>query len=168
MIVCRARQLRCLLRSPRRKRICMMERKGPPRGRVVNLRAIGGQAEGRGEGTVEGPRQDIIGIGLGYRLVYSEQAEVWTVRGVLRDGTPSRDDIGELSFILIPGDMEPATAVTGFVAPAAPYALAMSEDALWQQLRAMVVQLGYDQDGFYASLGIGGKPRFYEDYRRDR
>lgn len=139
-----------------------MERKGTPRGRVVNLRAIS-----HGDGKFEGTTQEIIGIALGYRLVYSEQAEVWTVRGIQRDGAPTRDDIGELSFILIPGDMEPATAVTGFIAPAPPYVLALSEDAIWQQLRAMVVQLGYDQDGFYASLGIGGRPRFYEDYRRD-
>ena len=140
-----------------------MDRKGTPRGRVVNLRAI--SAKSGGEKT-EGPSQELVGIALGYRLVYAEQAEVWTVRGILRDGSASRDDVGELSFVMIPGDMEPATAVTGFIAPAAPYNLSLSEDALWQQLRAMVVQLGYDQEGFYVSLAVGGKPRYYEDYRR--
>src|SRR4051794_11898991 len=98
-----------------------MERKGgtPRGGRVVNLRAIG--QEKRGSDKAEGPAQDVVGIALGYRIVYTEQAEVWTVRGILRDGSASRDDIGELSFILIPGDMEPATALTGFIAPPPPY-----------------------------------------------
>jgi hypothetical protein len=140
-----------------------MDRKANPRGRVVNLRAI--SDKGRSEKS-EGPSQELIGVALGYRLVYSEQAEVWTVRGILRDGSPSRDDIGELSFVMIPGEMEPATAVTGFIAPASPYLLSLSEDALWQQLRAMIIQLGYDQEGFYLSLAVGGKLRYYEDYRR--
>jgi len=142
-----------------------MERKGTPRGRVVNLRSI--KQDGRGEKT-EGPSQELIGIALGFRLVYAEQAEIWTVRGILRDGNASRDDIGELSFIMIPGEMEPATAVTGFISPAAPYVLALSEDALWGQLRGIIVQLGYDQEGFYVSLSVGGKPRYYEDYRSER
>ena len=139
-----------------------MERKSTPRGRVVNLRAIGGE---RGD-TTEGPTQEIIGIALGFRLVFSNEAEVWTVRGILRDGSPSRDDIGEVSFILIPGEVEPATAVTGFIAPAPPYTLAVSEEVLWQQLRGMVVQLGYDLEGFYVSLGIGGKARYFEESSR--
>jgi hypothetical protein len=119
-----------------------------------------------GRDKTEGPTQEIVGVGLGYRMVFSEQAEVWTVRGLLRDGTVARDDIGELSFVLIPGTSEPATAVTGFVAPSPPYVLALSEDALWKQVRNMLVQLGYDQDGFYASIGIGGKYAYYEEYDR--
>jgi len=137
-----------------------MDRKVNPRGRVVNLRAIGSE---RGP-KEEGPSQDVVGIALGFRLVFSSEAEIWTVRGILRDGTPSRDDIGELSFITIPGENEPATAVTGFFAPPPPYNLAISEEAILQQLRGMLVQLGYDQEGFYASLGIGGRPRYFEEF----
>lgn len=144
-----------------------MDRKGPPRGRVVNLRAVSGKDRKADDGD-KGPKQELVGLGLGYRLVFSEQAEVWTVRGVLPDGTPSRDDIGELSFVMIPGDMEPATAITGFIAPPPPYVLGISEEVLWQNLRAMIVQLGYDQEGFHLSLGVDGKPRYYEDFRRDR
>ena len=89
------------------------------------------------------------------------------MRGILRDGSPSREDIGEVSFILIPGDVEPATAVTGFIAPPPPYVLAVPEETLWQQLRGMVVQLGYDLDGFYVSLGVGGKARYFEEFSRN-
>lgn len=138
--------------------------KASTRMRVVNLRAVS-SSEG-GEKT-KGPSQDVVGIALGFRMVISEQAEIWTVRGILRDGTVSKDDIGDLSFTLIPGDMEPATAVTGFIAPTPPYALAMNEDQVWQQLRGLVLQLGYDQEGFYASVGIGGKHAYWEDYHRD-
>ena len=137
-----------------------MDRKVNPRGRVVNLRAIGSD---RGP-KEDGPNQEVVGIALGFRLVFSSEAEVWTVRGILRDGSPSRDDIGELSFITIPGDTEPATAVTRFLAPPPPYTLAIGEESILQQLRGMLVQLGYDQEGFYASLGIGGKPRYFEEF----
>ena len=142
-----------------------MERKGTNRPRIVNLRALGNLEGGREK--TEGPAQEVTGIVLGYRMVFSEQAEVWTVRGVLRDGTLTKDDVGELSFVLIPGSMEPATAVTGFVAPMPPYVLTLSEETLWQQLRIMVVQLGYDQEGFYSSIGLGGRHCYYEEYDRN-
>lgn len=138
-----------------------MERKGTTRPRIVNLRAL--TNDGARE-KKEGPAQDVTGIVLGYRMVFSEQAEVWTVRGVLRDGTLTKEDVGELSFVLIPGSLEPATAVTGFVAPMPPYVLSLTEEALWQQLRVMVVQLGYDQEGFYSSIGLGGRHCYYEEY----
>ncbi len=141
-----------------------MERKGTNRPRIVALRALGSET---GREKKEGPAQDVTGIVLGYRMVFSEQAEVWTVRGVLRDGTLTKEDVGELSFVLIPGSQEPATAVTGFVAPMPPYVMALSEETLWQQLRVMVVQLGYDQEGFYSSIGLGGRHCYYEEYDRN-
>lgn len=142
-----------------------MERKGKNRSRIVNLRAVKTKAEGLTSG---GPTQEILGVSLGDRMVFSEQAEVWTVRGHLRDGSIARDNVGELSFVLIPGVSEPATAVVGFIAPSEPYVLSLSEDALWPQIRSMVVQLGYDLDGFYASIAIGGRYSYFEEYRRDR
>lgn len=141
-----------------------MERiKGTNRPRVVNLRAIG--KDSTGAGLKEGPAQEVTGIVLGYRMVFSEQAEVWTVRGVLSDGSLTKDDVGELSFVLIPGSLEPATAVTGFVSPMPPYVVSISAETLWQQLRTMVVQLGYDQEGFYASVGLGGRHCYFEEYK---
>ena len=133
------------------------------RGRLVSLRSVGGKSS---NDKTEGPAQDVVAVSLGYRMVHSEQSEIWTITGILRSGEPTRQDVGELSFILIPGDMEPATAVTGFISPTPPYFLGMNEDALWQQIRAMVVQLGYDIDGFYASIAVGGQHRYYEDYKR--
>src|SRR4051812_32718433 len=106
-----------------------MDRKGTPRGRVVNLRAI--SAKSGGEKT-EGPSQELVGIALGYRLVYAGPAEVGTVGGILGDGSASRDGVGELRFVMIPGDMELTTAVIGFIASAATYNMSLSEDALWQ------------------------------------
>ncbi|MBM4250749.1 MAG: hypothetical protein FJ146_02135 [Deltaproteobacteria bacterium] len=141
-----------------------MDRKSQPRERVVNLRAIGSQ--GRDNTKSEGPVQEIIGIALGFRVVFTNEAEVWTVRGITRDGSPSTEDIGELTFILLPGDVEPATAVTGFIAPPAPYVLAVPEEVMRQHIRGMVVQLGYDLDGFYVSLGVGGKAHFFEEFGR--
>jgi len=138
--------------------------KSNSRMRIVNLRA--GTSDGKDLPT--GPAQDVTGIALGFRMVITEQAEVWTVRGVLSDGNATKDDIGELSFVLIPGSHEPATAITGFVAPQAPYTLTMTEDALWKNLRSIVVQLGYDQEGFYAAVGMGGRYCYYEEYDRSR
>ena len=142
-----------------------MDRRSNPRIRAVNLRALNQNQEGGGE-RPDGPAQEIIAVGLSFRMVFSEQAEIWTVRGMLRDGEPTKEDIGELSFVMIPGEEEPATAITGFIAPQAPYLLGLSEETLWQHVRAMVVQLGYDQDGFYASLAVGGAHRYYEEFRR--
>jgi hypothetical protein len=142
-----------------------MERKGGNRGRVVNLRAVKNKSDRLSS---EGPIQEVVGISLGDRMVFSEQAEVWTVKGHLRDGSIARENIGELSFVLIPGVAEPATAIVGFIAPSEPYVLGVGEDALWPQLRSMVVQLGYDLDGFYASIAFGGRYAYFEEYRRDR
>lgn len=138
-----------------------MERKGTNRARLVSLRSIGGSQDN--QSTSEGSLREIVGVGLGYRMVFAEQAEVWTVRGYLRDGSVTKEDVGELSFVLIPGTSEPATAITGFVAAAAPYTLNLTEDALWKQLRGMLMQLGYDQEGFYASIGFGGRHCYYEE-----
>jgi hypothetical protein len=142
-----------------------MDRRSNPRIRAVNLKALNQKNEGPGDRPV-GPTQEIIAVALSFRMVFSEQAEIWTVRGIMRDGEPTREDIGELSFVMIPGDEEPATAVTGFISPQPPYLLGLSEEALWQHIRAMVTQLGYDQDGFYASLAIGGAHRYFEEFRR--
>jgi hypothetical protein len=142
----------------------VVDRKGNPRGGRGFLRAVSHDNRDR----TDDPVQEVVGIALGFRMVFSEQAEIWTVRGILRDGSPTKEDVGELSFVLIPGDMEPATAVTGFIAVQPPYALALNEDQLWQQLRGFVVQLGYDQDGFYASIGVGGRHRYYEEYHQGR
>jgi hypothetical protein len=141
-----------------------MDRKSGTRGRPTALRAVSSAKDAGPK--VDGPTQEIVAVGLGYRMVYSEQAEIWTLTGFLRDGTSARQDIGELSFTLIPGDMEPATAVVGFICPSAPYKLSMHDDALWAQLRGLVTQLGYDQDGFYVSIAVGGEHRYYEDYKR--
>jgi hypothetical protein len=103
---------------------------------------------------------EIVVVGLGDRMVISEQAEVWTIRGVLNDGRVLNDPVGEISFVMIPGQFQPATAVVGYIAPHAPNRLGISEEALWPQLRAMISQLGYDLDGFYVSLSVNGKP-FY-------
>ena len=114
--------------------------------------------------SAEMPSQEIVGVALGYRVMISEQAEVWTLAGALKDGTYTKEEVGELSFALIPGEEQPATAVTGFVAPAPPYVLAAQPVALQQQLRALIAQLGYDRDGYYVSLGIGGQFLFDDNY----
>lgn len=142
-----------------------MERKGPKRQRVVNLRAVPNRNQ---RDKLEGPVQEVVGIVLGDRVVFSEQAEVWTVRGLTKTGDLVHESIGELSFILIPGTQEPATAVIGYISPAAPYSLIVGEDVLWPQLRSMVVQLGYDIDGFYASVSIGGRAAYFEDFNAGR
>lgn len=144
-----------------------MERKSGSRGRVVNLRPLKGASD-RMPSRDEEPLQEIVGIGLGDRMVFSELAEVWTVRGHLRDGTVARDNVGELCFVMIPGGEQPATSVVGFIAPSAPYVLGLNEDGFWAQLRSIVVQLGYDLDGFYASIALGGRYTYLEDFRRDQ
>jgi hypothetical protein len=68
------------------------------------------------------------------------------------------DAVGEISFVMIPGQFQPATAVVGFIAPHAPHVLGISEETIWPQLRAMISQLGYDLDGFYVSMSINGRP----------
>jgi hypothetical protein len=142
-----------------------MDRKKPPNRRLVSLRAVSTNKAGDPT-SADGPQQEIIAIALGYRMVHAQDSEIWTVTGLLRDGMPTRQDIGELSFTVIPGDTEPATAVVGFLAPQAPYFLGVTEDAMWQQLRGIVTQLGYDIDGFYASLSVGGTQKYFEDYKR--
>ena len=65
-------------------------------------------------GATEG---DVIGVGLGDRMVISENGEVWTLKGVLSTGTVLSEPVGEISFVLIPGNFQPATAVVCYVSP---------------------------------------------------
>jgi hypothetical protein len=125
--------------------------------RIRHLRAIKGSVDGSST-TTEVQAGQILVVGLGDRMVISEQAEIWTMRGVLHDGRVLDEAVGEISFVMIPGQYQPATAVIGFIAPPAPHVLGVSEDVLWPQLRAMISQLGYDLDGFYVSMSINGKP----------
>jgi hypothetical protein len=124
--------------------------------RIRHLRALDGASKDNNL-TEAGPGEIIV-VGLGDRMVISEQAEVWTIRGVLSDGRVLEDAVGEISFVMIPGQFQPATAVVGFIAPHAPHVLGISEDTIWPQLRAMISQLGYDLDGFYVSMSINGRP----------
>jgi hypothetical protein len=124
--------------------------------RVRHLRAVKGSNEN--SSTTESRSGQILVVGLGDRMVISEQAEVWTIRGVLDDGRVLEEAVGEMSFVMIPGQYQPATAVIGYIAPPAPHSLGVSEEILWPQIRAMISQLGYDLDGFYVSLSINGKP----------
>jgi hypothetical protein len=117
-------------------------------------------SDSNGPQTTEIVAGEILVVGLGDRMVISEQAEVWTIRGVLSDGRVLADPVGEISFVMIPGQFQPATAVVGYIAPHAPNILGITEAVLWPQLRAMISQLGYDLDGFYVSLAVNGKP-FY-------
>lgn len=126
--------------------------------RIRHLKAIKGASTE--DNTTETTAGEILVVGLGDRMVISEQAEVWTIRGVLNDGRVLQDPVGEVSFVMIPGQFQPATAVVGYIAPHAPHVLGISEEKLWPQLRAMISQLGYDLDGFYVSLSVNGKP-FY-------
>jgi hypothetical protein len=124
--------------------------------RIRHLRALDGAS--KNNTPTESGSGEIIVVGLGDRMVISEQAEVWTIRGVLNDGRVLEDAVGEISFVMIPGQFQPATAVVGFIAPHAPHVLGISEDTIWPQLRAMISQLGYDLDGFYVSMSINGRP----------
>lgn len=124
--------------------------------RVRHLRAVKGSSSLTT--TTQTEAGEILVVGLGDRMVISEQAEIWTLRGVLQDGRVLEDAVGEISFVMIPGQFQPATAVVGYIAPPAPHVLGVSEDVLWPQLRAMISQLGYDLDGFYVSLSINGRP----------
>lgn len=142
-----------------------MDRKKGLRMRSVNLRAVSPNEDGTGR-SAEGPAQEIVGIALGFRLVHAQDAEIWTVTGLLRDGMPTQQEVGELAFTLIPGDSEPATAVVGFLAPPRPYFIGIAEEALGKQLKGLVTQLGYDIDGFYASVSVGGQHKYFEDYKR--
>ena len=117
-------------------------------------------SDSNGTQTTEIVAGEILVVGLGDRMVISEQAEVWPIRGVLSDGRVLADPVGEISFVMIPGQFQPATAVVGYIAPHAPNILGIPEAVLWPQLRAMISQLGYDLDGFYVSLAVNGKP-FY-------
>lgn len=124
--------------------------------RTRHLRAVKGASSD--DSTKEIGSGEIIVVGLGDRMVISEQAEVWTVRGVAKDGRVLEEAVGEISFIMIPGQFQPATAVVGYIAPPLPHVLGVSEEVLWPQIRAMISQLGYDLDGFYVSLSINGRP----------
>lgn len=141
-----------------------MDRKPNVRGGRGFLRAV--SQENR-DATGQ-PTKEVIALALGFRIVFSDQAEVWTVRGILSDGSPTIDDVGELSFLAIASDTEPATAVTGFLAVTAPYVLALNDEQLWQQLRGFIVQLGYDQEDFYVSIGVGGRHRYFENHQNTR
>jgi hypothetical protein len=118
--------------------------------RIRHLKAVKGATSDDNSKEVGG---EIVVVGLGDRMVISEQAEVWTVRGVLSDGRVMQDPVGEISFVMIPGQFQPATAVVGYIAPHEPHRLGIAEETLWPQL-------GYDLDGFYVSLSVNGKP-FY-------
>lgn len=137
------------------------ERKTRSRLRLINLSAVGPDDKA----AKDGPAQEIVGLGLSYRVIISEQAEVWTVQGILKDGTATKEDIGELSLVLIPGNEEPATSVTGFITPSAPYVLSLPEPKLREELRTLMVQLGYDRDGYYLSVGVGGAYVYDEAFR---
>jgi hypothetical protein len=135
----------------------MFIERSPP-GRARHLKAVKPAAESSSDDvTLSG---EIILVGLGDRMVISDQAEVWTVRGVLRDGRVLTDPVGEISFVMIPGQFQPASAIIGYIAPHVPHVLAISSETIWTQIRAMISQLGYDLDGFYVSMAIDGKP-FY-------
>ena len=123
--------------------------------------ATGGDASGATEG-------DVVAIGLGDRMVISEHAEVWTLKGVLSTGTVLSEPVGEISFVLIPGNFQPATAVVGYVAPHVPFKLGLNDDTLWPQIRAMIAQLGYDLDGFYVSLSVHGKPFYRKEFAENK
>jgi hypothetical protein len=133
-----------------------------PKSRTSRLKVLNSlsQSEKDDTQTPEVVAGEILVVGLGDRMVISEQAEVWTIRGVLSDGRVLADPVGEISFVMIPGQFQPATAVVGYIAPHAPNILGITESVLWPQLRAMISQLGYDLDGFYVSLSVNGKP-FY-------
>lgn len=138
------------------------DRKGRSRLRLVNLDAVGGES-----GTVvDGPQQEVVALSLSYRVLISEQAEVWTLSGLLADGDVTKEDIGEISLVLIPGDEQPATSVTGFIAPRPPYILGLSEAKLREELRSLLMQLGYDRDGYYLSVAFGGKHLYDEAFDR--
>ncbi|TWW10021.1 hypothetical protein E3A20_08520 [Planctomyces bekefii] len=143
-----------------------MERKNNSRNRVSNLRAVPNRDQSGS--SKDGLSGEVMGVTLGDRVVFSEQAEVWSVRGMLKDGTLLKEPVGELSFILIPGTHEPAAAIVGYVAPKAPLTLAADEDILWPQIRSMIVQLGYDIDGYYASISFGGRSFCFEDFNPNR
>ena len=139
-----------------------MDKKSKYRMRLLNLRTVGPNDKT----ATEGPTREVIGISLGHRLVISEQAEVWTVVGELADGTVTKEEVGELSFVLIPGETEPATAVTGFVAAPPSYSLGITDAALQEQLRSIIMQLGYEREGYYVAVGVGGRFFYDEDYRK--
>jgi hypothetical protein len=126
--------------------------------RIRHLKAV--KASSHGGSKDDSIGGEIIVVGLGDRMVISEQAEVWTVRGVLRDGQVLQDPVGEISFVMIPGQFQPSTAVIGYISPHEPHVMGISDESLWPQLRAMISQLGYDLDGFYVSMSVNGKP-FY-------
>ncbi len=132
------------------------------KGRTSRLKVLNSLSQSEKDDTQppEFSAGEILVVGLGDRMVISEQAEVWTIRGVLSDGRVLADPVGEISFVMIPGQFQPATAVVGYIAPHAPHILGITETVLWPQLRAMISQLGYDLDGFYVSLSVNGKP-FY-------
>lgn len=138
-----------------------MERKSASRARGF-LRPVASKGETSDKGGSLA-MQEVMGLVLGFRLVFSEQAEIWTVRGILRDGSVTKDDVGEFSFVIIPGDGDPAIAIVGYLAAPAPYLLKISEEAMWAHLRGFAVQLGYDQEGYYISLGYNGQHRYYEE-----
>lgn len=142
-----------------------MERKSRNRLRLVNLKAVGPAGLSGDSDTPEaGKVAEIMALSLSQRVLISEQAEVWTVCGVLRDGKLTSEDIGELSLALIPGDTAPATSVTGFLAPSPPYQLAMPEPRLKEELHLLMQQLGYERDGYYLSVGFGGGYLYHESF----
>lgn len=121
-------------------------------------------SSGSKDAQVQPPVAEILAIGLGDRMVISEQAEVWTIKGVARDGGVVPEPVGEVSFVMIPGNYQPATAVVGYIAPRPPYYINLGEELIWPQIRGMITQLGYDLDGFYVSLSIKGQPFYRKQF----
>lgn len=129
--------------------------------RLVKALSTSGANRGTEE---EPPPSEIFAIGLGDRMVISEQAEVWTIKGVFRTGSLVPEPVGEISFVMIPGQYQPATAVVGYICPREPYQLNLADELIWPQIRGMITQLGYDLDGFYVSLSIRGKPFYRKEF----
>ncbi len=137
-----------------------MDRSKNPRPRLINLKpSVGG-----GASSDMGLTQEIMGIALGRRLIHLEQTEIWTVRGVLRDGKLTPGNIGELTFLSVVDLEGVVIVVNGFVAEIQGTKLSMSDEQLWDYIAAMIEQLGYDSEGFFGTIGVGGSFKTYDDF----
>ncbi len=137
-----------------------MDRSKPSRPRVVNLKAVAPSKDGVSTGEVS----EVVGVTLGCRLIDTETTEVWTVRGIRRDGHLTREPLGELCFITLFELDQAVVVVSGFISEPEGVTLSMQKDVFWEHIRAMINQLGHSDEGFLGSIGVGGQYRHFDDF----
>jgi len=111
-----------------------------------------------------GEFSEVVGLTLGCRIIHTESTEVWAIRGIHRDGRMTQDFLGELTFISLFDLEQMVVLVNGFIAELPGTKLSLHKDVFWEHVRAMINQLGHDDEGFIGAIGVGGQFQRYDDF----